>query len=417
MNIVNPPDTTIKNENTQEQLPNPPVLLQPPIPQQEESPRPQQSQEQEESPLQTTPPPEKQQEQPKKKTIKIKLVNQGTYGCIYTPEISCDTGEPGDIRYVSKIQKNTETIQNEIVIGELVKKINNYSFFFSIIESVCPVSISKIEREEQEKCKVISDNKDPITNSKYISGKIRYVSKMNIEDYFLTLPREPDLLCKKLYTSYVYVLKSLQKLYEQGIIHYDIKEKNVMYDEHNHSPIIIDFGLSFVPSAATTEELQNNALYTNLFYPYWRFDAFVLSYITCSVRKNQAETNVTQEQINALVTNFMKEFIEFNKSYSILLTEIETNTMATNYAEMLATYIGEPWEKVFEDFFQPEFYSTWDLYSASVTFLIISKSIKATEFETPVIAKMIELWKSIVVAIPNQCKSMETILQEMHIMV
>ena len=304
-----------------------------------------------------------------------------------------------------------------MVIGELVKQINNYLFFFSIIESVCPVSISKIEREEQEKCKIISQN-DSITNAKYISGKIRYVSKMNIEKYFLSLPREPELLSKKLYASYVYLLKSLQKLYEQGIIHYDIKEKNIMYDEHNHSPIIIDFGLSFVASAATTEELQNNALYTNLFYPYWRFDTFVLSYITCSVRRTStAETNVTQQQIDELINNFMIEFVSFNQNNSIRLTKIETNTMATNYAQMLAIYIGEPWEKVFEAFFKPEFYSTWDLYSTAITFLIISKTIKVTKFENPTIAKMVELWKSIVLAIPNQCKSIETILQEMHIMV
>ena len=110
----------------------------------------------------------------------------------------------------------------------------------------------------------------------------------------------------------------------------------------------------------------------------------------------------------------MKQFIKFNQTNSILLTEIETNTMKTNYTAMLTTYIGNTWEKVFEDFFKPEFYSTWDLYSTAITFLIICKTIKVTEFENPTITKMIELWKSVLTAIPNQCKSMETILQEIQ---
>jgi hypothetical protein len=246
---------------------------------------------------------------------------------------------------------------------------------------------------------------------------------MNIEDYFLKLPREPDLISKKLYASFSYLLKSIQKLYEQGIVHYDIKEKNILYDEHNHSPIVIDFGLSFVPSDTTTAELQNNALYTNKFYPYWRFDIFVLSHITSSIRKRDdspsgtsqeppPEPNVTEGQIETIVNKFMEEFIDFNQTYSVPFTETETNTMKSNYTEMLAKYIGKNWEDVFKDLFTPEFYSTWDVYAASITFLVICKSIQVTTFENAAITKMIELWKSIIRAIPNQCKSIEALLQE-----
>jgi Protein kinase domain len=427
MNVMNPDkrssqNTIIPNENTQlplppDQVPLPPAPL-PLVPNKKRTKEEEEEESEEEE--------SEEEEESDKKTIRIKLINQGTYGCIYKPEIVCDTGEPGDIRYVSKIQKNTETIQNEISIGERVKQITNYSFFFSMIESTCPVSISKISQEEQQKCKLISKDNE----SKYISGKIRYISKMNIEDYFLELPREPELISKKLYASFSYILKSLQKLYEKGIIHYDIKEKNIMYDEHNHSPIIIDFGLSFVPTDATTAELQYNALYTNEFYPYWRFDIFVLSYITCSVRKDSTnkeltsgtsqepppEPNVTEDEIDKLVNSFMKEFIDFNQTYSEPLTETETNTMKSNYKEMLAKYIGKNWEDVFKDFFTPEFYSTWDVYATSITFLIICKSIKVTTFENPTITKMIELWKSIICAIPNQCKSIEALLKEIDTM-
>ena len=119
--------------------------------------------------------PEKEMEElaPRKETLEIKLLSQGTYGCIFKPELKCDSGEPGDIRFVSKIQKNTETIKNEIIIGEAVKKINNYEFFFSPIEAICPVSISKINESVRQSCDFISKEGVSIpVYSKYISAKM-----------------------------------------------------------------------------------------------------------------------------------------------------------------------------------------------------------------------------------------------------
>jgi len=356
---------------------------------------------------------------PKKETLEIKLLSQGTYGCIFKPELKCDSGEPGDIRYVSKIQKNTETIKNEIIIGEAVKKINNYEFFFSPIETICPVSISKINNSVQQKCDIISKEGVSVpVDSKYISAKIRYVSKMNIEEYLLTLPREPELLSKKIIASYLYLLTSIQKLRELGIIHYDIKEKNIMYDESNHSPIIIDFGLSFIATSLTTPELQNQALYTPIFYPYWRIDIFILSYITKIVRSPQKEgipivdMNVTQEKITELINNYIQKLSEFNIKHSILITDGEFTLMKTTFTEFFSKYIGNTWEKVFEDLFKPEIYSTWDLYSSAITFLLIIRSTGAYKFETPSTQKMIEVLKSLIMATPDKCKSIETVREE-----
>jgi len=357
---------------------------------------------------------------PRNETLEIKLLSQGAYGCIFRPELKCDSGEPGDIRYVSKIQKNTETIKNEIIIGDAVKKINNYEFFFSPIETICPVSISKISEPIRQNCEIISKEGASIpVDSKYISAKIRYVSKMNIEEYLLSLPREPELLSKKITASYLYLLKSIQKLRELGIIHYDIKEKNIMYDESNHSPIIIDFGLSFMVSALTTTELQNQALYTPDFYPYWRIDIYILSYITKIVRTPQKEgipvvdVNVTQEKLTELINNYLQKLSEFNVKHPILITDSDLTLMRTIFTEFLSKYIGNTWEKVFEELFKPEIYSTWDLYSSAITFLLIIRSIDAYKFETKTIQTIIEVLKSIIMAPPDKCKSIETVLEEL----
>jgi hypothetical protein len=87
--------------------------------------------------------------------------------------------------------------------------------------------------------------------------------------------------------------------------------------------------------------------------------------------------------------------------------------MKTIFTEFLSKYIGNTWEKVFEELFKPEFYSTWDLYSSAITFLLIIRSIDAYKFETKTIQTIIEVLKSIIMAPPDKSKSIETVLEEL----
>ena len=234
-----------------------------------------------------------QPQQVNSQIIKIKLVNQGGHGCIFRPELNCNE-EIGDIHYASKIQTNTDNIKNELNISNIIKNIPNYAFCFAPLLESCSISISKIDKEEQDKCEILYN--DPQIDGKYISTKIRYIGDINIEDYFLSLPENENIITKKIYNTYYYLLKSLEKLSQTGIIHYDIKEKNIMYDINNHSPIIIDFGLSFIANNLPLEQ-QGDAFYTDDFYPYWCIDIVILSYVTQKVRHSE-KINAKNEQIN-----------------------------------------------------------------------------------------------------------------------
>ena len=80
----------------------------------------------------------------------IMLVNQGSYGCVFRPELNCD-GTIGDPHYVSKIQKDTESIINEITLGKKITQIKKYQYYFAPIENQCFVSIDKIQETEKQK--------------------------------------------------------------------------------------------------------------------------------------------------------------------------------------------------------------------------------------------------------------------------
>ena len=63
-------------------------------------------------------------------TEEVELLDQGAFGCVYRPNIDCD-GSIGDKNYVTKVQLKEKELTNEIKIGEMVKTIPNYEFYFA----------------------------------------------------------------------------------------------------------------------------------------------------------------------------------------------------------------------------------------------------------------------------------------------
>lgn len=325
-----------------------------------------------ENPVQKQPPQE----------LEIRLLSSGSYGCVFTPEIKCD-GEIGDIHYVSKIQKSGENTQNEIIISNKIREISHYDHFFAPVLETCPAKMGKIDEEEIKKCDIFYDNniptepnsdEKPIPSQEYISTKVRFIGNNQLEMYLRELPRKTDIIEKKMITTYEYLEDSLKKISQKNIIHFDIKEKNIMYDENNHSPIIIDFGISFVPFPSTME-LHKTFFYTQDYYHYWCIDIYILSFIVNVVRKGKEPNVVSSPTITKLVDDFLQKWKEMNKEYSIMWTEEEYTNINTQYNAYFNKYVGKPWETLFEDHYVPEIYFTWDIYSLATTFLIYTRHV------------------------------------------
>ena len=67
----------------------------------------------------------------------IQIIGQGTYGCVYRPNIDCQTKKIDSKQFLSKIQRKDKTSKNEIVIGKkiisLPKNIYRFKTYFFII--------------------------------------------------------------------------------------------------------------------------------------------------------------------------------------------------------------------------------------------------------------------------------------------
>ena len=395
--------------------------------------------------------------------LQIKLLNQGAFGCVYKPYIKCD-GNIGDKRYVTKIQLDNENIKNELIISEKIKTIPNFQYFFAPLLKTCNVSLSSINEEERDKCNLIND-KSKITNKKFLSAKIRFVGNKNIEQYLLSILiieylkyiQNKDLLTnlkdekklklyiksktylqsldvftplitnskekisyfffenimtKKITSSYYYLLKAIQKIQNYNIIHFDIKESNILYDENNHSPIIIDFGISFDLTTPPTPQKMEEFFYTDKFYIYWCIDIFIINYIINKVRKKDKITSgiISQNDVNIILLEFftgLKQFIGSIETIKQDIIEYESKIQL-----FLNSFIGKDWEELLVFLFKKELYSSWDNYSLAITYIFISNSVHFIEYNTVNSSKLIKLWKSIVFSIPGERKNIDKTIEE-----
>ena len=53
----------------------------------------------------------------------IHIIGQGTYGCVYRPNIDCKTKQIGSNEYLSKMQRKDKTSKNEIIIGKIITSL------------------------------------------------------------------------------------------------------------------------------------------------------------------------------------------------------------------------------------------------------------------------------------------------------
>lgn len=342
-------------------------------------------------------------------TTEITLVNQGSYGCVFRPELKCD-GTIGDPHYVSKIQKDAESLKNEINLGKKIKQIKKYQYYYAPIEYECFVSIDKIQESEKDKCKILHEETQ---THEFVSTKIRYISNLNIDNYLQSLPKK--LYRKKWESTFYYLVNSIKKLNAQNIIHLDIKEKNIMYDKMMHNPIIIDFGISFDCTSPAT----SNIFYTDIYYPYWCIDIFILCDIITKKRDTQI---ITKEELEELIKRFFVEFFETNKKFIVPIKEEETTPIIENHIKFFSSFVGKTYKELQDDLYRPEYYLSWDLYSLCITYLFIRKPqadplpqnslpIPSSEREPQTSSQLHDLLQKIIRANPVERKSLVELLK------
>ncbi len=334
-----------------------------------------------------------------------KLVNQGTFGCIYKPSFLCDGKTLKEEEYISKIQTKDDISQQEEMIGNKIKELRNTSEHFAGIVNTCPIELSKIEDNELKKCDFIEKQTGNETPQEYVASTIKYVGKQDVLDYFIARVNKPQQYVMSLFHIHFHLLKALTQLQEAKIIHYDLKSNNIMVHDVKKTPIMIDFGISF--QGETKPEDASDVFYVyGPDYSPWCLDIHLISYALHKINsENPLQEKVEEEQLQEVI----KDYIDKNSAVNSL-TNTEKTEMHKLWNEYLSSYIGQLWETLYEALWNARW--SWDNYAVALIMLKYTRGefkIKENEFNQ----QYVKLLKQIIKATPDARLDAENAKEEL----
>ena len=279
-----------------------------------------------------------------------KLLSQGGFGCVFYPGFDAKDPAQLDDTMVVKLQRKSPASNNEIAISKLVMKISNYQYYYAPIVSTSAIQIGNIDDELVRSCNIISKN----TSEKYMLMTIPYV---NNENYFESLTNDSEsdnrYIIIQLLDSYTFLLQSINFLVQQGILHYDFKDDNVVYNRIYKNPIIIDFGISIYMGDLNESEWKA------VFYVYapdyyiWCLDIQFICYLL------HEKDILTKDDVE----HICREYLDKHPLFLVFSQEFKKNYYE-GAIQYFNQFIGVKKEKVIQTLIP--FWKTWDNYSLSI---------------------------------------------------
>ena len=417
-----------------------------------------------------------------------KLINQGSYGCIYYPslpfQLSRDKHKakkhhhhPPDeqqqqqqrSKYVSKLQKHNFHSEFEDYIGKKIQEIPSFELFFVPILKTHKIDLATIKQSHVTDCDAISKyikrsgerggergmtSEDyTILNKKFIIQKMKYIDGISLRRYISDIVSahasdvdastsesddagagdahaddadDPDEYVSKslrkderqiekyrtqfkedeqnatsfhlmsiVFDLYERIIDSIQILIKYKLVHYDLKENNILIEHTQQIPYIIDFGLSIDvarllehPWSDKQEEssssssshtaidsevlyrtnsskiFQHNYLWRQHFYVHapdyflWPIEVHLMTYLI-----NEQDT-LTDESLRKICY----EYIRNNKAFAYMSREFKKKMFRLSVATF-TRFIHQPREKVLNELLK--YWTKWDIYAVNIMFLKI----------------------------------------------
>jgi len=212
----------------------------------------------------------------------VNLLAQGGFGCIYYPALSKKTGRWTQRDFVTKIQRNDESAENEVLIGEKIRNSPRYKLFFLPVLKSWPLSIKANKKKRFEGCDAITTK-----HTNYLAMNIAYLDGCDLIQSLKSVSNRRRVLL--LMETFRYLLFGLEALAHINIVHLDLKFGNVLFASTSDEPRIADFGISIASPESllirkgnqedALRELRTHFYVYTVEYPVWCLDIIVLALI------------------------------------------------------------------------------------------------------------------------------------------
>jgi serine/threonine protein kinase len=280
-----------------------------------------------------------------------KLIDQGGFGCVFYPGFNCKSDfKKTDNKLVSKLQMNTFNARNEIYIGSLIQKISNYQLYYLPVISSCNITMASISQDIIDKCDIIEKG-----NDKYKILELPYLQNISFDTLFSDSTRSIRHLFLTFIETYKYVAIAIGNLIDNNIVHFDIKEQNILYSTKYENPILIDFGLSIPINKISNSNLKDYFYIYAPDYYLWPLEVHIINYILY-------EGKLTTDSIKRTVDIYIKNNSAFNG-----LSDEFREKYATASINYFSKFIKLDSATIIIQLLN--FFKTWDLYSLSIMYL------------------------------------------------
>ena len=279
------------------------------------------------------------------------LIDQGGFGCVFYPGFNCRNKlEKTNEKFVSKLQLNTFNARNEILIGKKVSDINNYKLYFLPVIDSCDLSIANIDKKSIDKCQIIEKGID-----KYKVLELLYLENISFDKLFSDSTRSTRNLFLTLIETYKYIAIAIGELIAIDIVHFDIKEQNILYSTKYENPILIDFGLSIPIKTIDNSNLSQYFYVYAPDYYLWPLEVHIINYI---IHKG----TLTLDAIKTTIDKYIKTNSSF-KTFSQKFIDYYIKSSIDFYSKFVKM---DSAAIIFELL---QYSHTWDLYSLSIMYL------------------------------------------------
>lgn len=423
-----------------------------------------------------------------------KLINQGSYGCIYYPSLpfqlqrdkkntqrktktatataTATTNQEVRSKYVSKLQKFNFHSDFEDHIGRKIQEIPSYDLFFVPVLKTYKIDLATIKESHVTSCDAISKyirrnttsnsseskrhhltpNDYKKLNKHFIIQKMKYINGMYLHRYLLDIINNTDdstpekmimsssssdseasdsdhdhdrqlkiQLTKTirkderqvvkyrtqfqkdeknkssyhflsiLFDLYERITDSIQLLIKYKIVHYDLKENNILIEKLHQLPYIIDFGLSIDvsrlqehPWSEKQEEHSKSTIHSDILYHtqssklfqynyLWRQHFYVhapdyflwpieIHLMTYLINESDTLTIESLQRICSIYISNNKAIAYMSRDFKKKMFKLSVGTFSR--------FIDQPRETVLNELLK--YWDKWDIYAVNIMFLKIA---------------------------------------------
>lgn len=306
-----------------------------------------------------------------------KFIGQGAYGCVYKKNLTCDNNKSAKTNkinikeYLTKIHMKKENATMEVEVSEKIRQIKNYDRYYSPVMESCTVNLAEMTKSDIEKCKLIKDK-----DAKYFTTKMKYIVGNTMDDYidkFNSLSNSKTSTPKRHQDKIIYFCKYLERgiklLNKNGIVHFDLKESNVIIDTTDR-PIIIDFGLSIILAKLVTQKDFADAFYyftydkSDMRYEPWCVEIALLSYLSQERDFEELMSKQDAEKAIEIANNYIDGVLPTEPTNAGFVIEADVKEYKDRKQKTITKFVGKKVKELVDELMKT--YEKWDRYAIGV---------------------------------------------------